>query len=248
MKNSLLILATIFIGCACSYGQSVDIDWIELAGDKVVVHYNLDDANPTRQYLVNLFSSKDNFTSPLMRVTGDVGTEVNSGADRKITWDVTKELGEFKGNLSFEVRGRIFVPFVRLTDFDEGKVFKRGKNYPITWSSGNKGGQVNIELYNDRQERVWGESNLPNSERFDWYVPSVSKGSGYRLKFTNTKDRNEIQYSQPFAIKPKVPMLLKAVAIAAAGGGIFILTSGKKTESGAAVPETSLGDYPNIPN
>lgn len=245
MKKLLILFLIILSGCTLTFGQSIDVDWIELIGDKVVVHYNLDDPNPTRLYLVNLFTSKDNYTSPLTRVTGDVGTDVKSGADRKITWDITNELGEFKGNLSFEVRCRIFVPFVRLTDFDKGKIFKRGKNYPITWSSGNKGGQVNIELYNDQQERVWGESNLPNSERFDWYVPHVPKGDGYRLKFTNTKDRSEIQYSQPFAIKPKVPMLLKAGAIALVGGGIFILTGGKKTDSGVA-QETPLAEFPKL--
>ena len=222
------------------FAQTVDIDFIELAGNKVVVHYNLEDPNPNRQYLVNLFASKDNFTSPLTRVTGDVGTEVKPGADRKITWDITKELGAFKGNLSFEVRGRIFVPFVKLTDFDEGKIFKRGKNYPITWTSGNLSGQVNVELFNEKQERVWGESNLPNSGKYDWYVPGSEKGGGYRLKFTNTKDRSDIQYSRPFTIKPKIPVLLKAGGILVIGTGIIFLTSGQKPEAGGATPVESL--------
>lgn len=229
--------------------QTVEIDWIELSGDKVVVHYNLDDTNTSRQYLVNLFTSKDNFTAPLTRVTGDVGTEVKPGKDRKITWDVTKELGAFKGDLSFEVRGRIFVPFVRLTDFSEGKEFKRGKNYPITWTSGNKSGQVNIELFNEKNERVWGESNLPNSERFDWFVPNVAKGEGYRLKFTNAKDRNDIQYSNPFSIKPKVPLVVKIGGLAIVGAAVVFLTGGKKSEGGSPTPsEEALPVWPGLPN
>lgn len=227
--------------------QSVEVEWIELQGDKVIVHYNLNDGNLNRQFLVNLFSSKDNFTVPLNRVTGDVGTDVRPGADRKITWDITKELGSFKGNLSFEVRGRIFVPFVKLTEFETGKVFKRGNNYPITWTSGNVGGQINIELINGRQERVQGDQNIPNSGRYDFDIPtSVKAGSDYRLRFTNAKDRNEVQYSNPFTIKPKLPLALKVAAVAVVGGGIFLLT-GSKSDSPAVVPETAIDDFPGIP-
>ena len=43
-----------------SVAQKIEIDWIELAGNKVIVHYTLDDANANHQYLINLFSSADN--------------------------------------------------------------------------------------------------------------------------------------------------------------------------------------------
>jgi hypothetical protein len=229
--------------------QTVDIDWIELTGDKVVLHYNLDDTNVHRQYMVNLFTSKDNFTSPLTRVTGDVGTEVKPGADRKIMWDITKEFGAFKGNLSFEVRGRIFVPFVKLANFDEGKVFKRGKGYPITWTSGNLGSQVNIELFNNKQERVMGENNLPNSGKYEFYIPASTKsGTNYRLKFTNTKDRNDIQYSNPFIIKPKLPALIKAAGIAAIGAAVYTIANlGKGSVSSSTPPENPLVVWPGTP-
>jgi hypothetical protein len=217
--------------------QSMEIDFIEFVGRNVVVHYNLDDgANSSRQFLVQLYSSQDNFTTALTRVTGDFGTEVSAGFDKKIVWDVTKELGAFRGDIALELRGRVYVPFVKIKDIDEGQVFKHGRNYPLNWTSGNLSGQVNIELFNSAGERMWGENNVANVGKFDWYLPgNIKKGSDYRLKFTNTKDRNDVVFSQPFVIKPKIPLLLKvgAAAVLFGAGGVLI---NKKSAESAAKP------------
>src|SRR6478736_7253173 len=86
-----------------SVAQNLDIDFIEFTNRNIVVHYTLDDgANSNRQFLVQLYSSQDNFTVPLTRVSGDFGTEVSSGFDKKIVWDITKELGAFKGDIALE--------------------------------------------------------------------------------------------------------------------------------------------------
>lgn len=218
-----------------SFAQNLDIDFIEFTGRNVVVHYTLDDgANSNRQFLVQLYSSQDNFSVPLTKVTGDVGSEVSSGVDKKIIWDVTKELGNYKGTISLELRGRVYVPFVKIKDITEGQVFKRGKNYPVNWTSGNLSGQVNIELFNEDEERMWGENNVPNVGKFDWYIQAnIKKGSNYRLKFTNAKDRNDVVYSAPFTIKPKIPFIAKAgaVVVVAAVVGVVITNSGKSSGS-----------------
>ena len=210
------------IGCFASLialptsGQEMNIDYIEFSGRNVVVHYNLDDgANSSRQFLVQLYSSQDNYSTPLTRITGDFGTEVSAGFDKKIVWDITKELGPtYKGDIALELRGRVYVPFVKIQELEEGKIFKRGKNYPLNWTSGNLSGQVNIELFNDNEDRLWGENNVSNVGKFDWFIPaSIKKGSNYKLKFTNAKDRNDVVYSKPFVIKPKIPLLAKVVGI-----------------------------------
>ncbi len=250
--KKLQLLLTLAIGFSFPvnlYSQTIAISLIELSGDKVIVHYALTDANPERQYLVNLFTSKDNFTTPLTRVTGDVGTEVKPGPDKKIVWDITKELGAYKGSLSFELRGRIFVPFVKLSEFDEAKVFKRGKNYPVTWTSGNLSGQVNIELFNNKQERIMGENNLPNSGKYDFMIPSSTKpGSNYRLKFTNTKNVNDVAYSKPFTIKPKIQFLLKVGGIAAVGAAVVVLAGSKGGDGAGTNPEQALANFPGTPD
>lgn len=244
MSKPLILCLVILPGIVSS--QDLALEWIELAGNKVVLHYKVEDPNKENRYLVNLFTSQDNFSAALAKVSGDVGTDVTPGDDKKIIWDITNELGPFKGKLAFEIRARVFVPFVRLPDFDEGKVFKRGKNYPVTWTSGNLGGQVNIELF-QQDKRIWGENNIQNVGRFDWFIPtSVGRGSDYRLKFTNTRDRNEVAYTEEFTIKPRVPMVAKLGVLVLAGGGVAVALSAK-TPTPDPIVEEPLPDNPGHP-
>ncbi|MFZ6000772.1 MAG: hypothetical protein ACOYW3_09700, partial [Bacteroidota bacterium] len=157
MKRSivgLLALCPYFV-----YAQKVAIKEIELVGEKVIVHYDLNDNNPNNQYQISLYASKDKYSAPLTKVTGDVGGEVNPGADRKIEWNLLQEYGSFKGKLSLEIRGRVFVPFVKLRDFNTEKKYKRGKTYDLAWRPGNTN-PIHIELYKGSQ-RVAGELNHP---------------------------------------------------------------------------------------
>jgi len=247
MIKSGLILCFFFAVSMKGFTQSLDIDFVEFTGRNVVVHYNLDDgANSNRQFLVQLYSSQDNFAVPLTRVTGDFGSEVSAGIDKKIIWDITSELGNFRGNVSLELRGRVYVPFVKIKDIDEGQVFKRGKNYPVNWTSGNLSGQVNIELFNAEGERIWGENNVANVGKFDWYIQgSVKKGHNYKLKFTNAKDRNDVVYSHTFTIRPKIPLLFKIVGVAIVlGAGEIALNGSKSTSNGES---QNLPSPPSVP-
>jgi len=235
MKIFSLLFCFMTAVAISGFGQDLEVDFIEFSGRNVVVHYTLDDgANSNRQFLVQLYSSQDNFTAALTRVSGDVGSEVSAGVDKKIVWDITKELGAFKGDIQLELRGRVYVPFVKIKDIEKDEVFKRGKNYPINWTSGNLSGQVNIELFNEDNERIWGENNVSNIGKFDWYIPAnVKKGRNYTLKFTNAKDRNDVVFSQPFTIKPKIPLLAKAGAIVLVGAiaGVVISNAGGESNS-----------------
>jgi hypothetical protein len=222
--------------------QQISLDFIEFAGRNVIVHYTLDDgANSTRQFLLQLYSSQDNYSAPLTRVTGDVGSEVTAGINKKITWDITQELGAaYKGNISLEIRGRVYVPFVKIEGIEEKRVFKRGKNYPLNWTSGNLSGQVNIELFNADGVRLWGENNVSNVGKFDWYLPgNIKKGSNYRLKFTNVRDRNDVVYSHQFTIKPKIPLFAKIAGVVIVGAAVELLLATKKS------PEAE-GDKPLV--
>lgn len=241
----LTLFAFLLLGFAGASAQNVFvIEQIEMVDNKVVIRYNLNDDNMNHTYLVQLFTSQDNFTVPLTKVSGDVGVDVKPGLAKRITWDATKEAGNFSGDISFEIRGRIYVPFVKLKAMDEGAVFKRGKNYPITWTSGNTNGQVNIELYKG-DVRIAGDNNQPNVGKYEWFIPGgTKKGSDYRLKFTNTKDQGDVVYSQPFTIKPKIPLIVKAIGAAIVGGGIFFILTTKNSNGGQAaatpLPELTI--------
>lgn len=229
------------------YGQRAQITWIEVEGNKIIVHYSLEDTNPNHEYLINLFSSQDNFTTALTKVEGDVGPEVKPGSNKAIVWDITRELGEYDGAITFELRGRVFVPYVKLNPFQVNQRFKRGTNVQLTWISGNPNGQVNIELFKGA-DRYPVENNVPNSGRYDWHLPASQKeGAGYKLRFTNPKDRNDFVESTEFVIKPKIPLMAKVAGIAAIGAGIVIYVISNKEGSGPTA-DPALVDYPRTPN
>lgn len=242
-----VLLAFLLVAVFTSTAQTVAISWVEISGSKIIVHYDLETSNPSHEFAISLFSSKDNFSAPLTKVTGDVGNEIKPGKDKKIIWDVVAELGSFKGDLELEVRGKIFVPFMRLTNFDASKKYKKGKSYPLTWTSGNMGGQIDIELY-DGQTRVQSDRNVANSGKFEWVIPgSVKPGSNYRLKFTDTKNREEVIYTKEFKIVPKMPMAAKAlIGLAVVGGGVAAAMAGG--DGGGNPPASDLPGPPNPPN
>ncbi|MFN3840709.1 MAG: Ser-Thr-rich GPI-anchored membrane family protein [Cyclobacteriaceae bacterium] len=242
------LIACFLLAALTSGAQTVAISWVEIAGTKIIVHYDLETSNPNHEFTISLFSSKDNFSAPLTKVTGDVGNEIKPGKDKRIIWDVVAELGSFKGDLELEVRGKIFVPFMRLTNFDTSKKYKRGKSYPLTWTSGNMGGQIDIELY-DGQTRVNSDRGVSNSGKFEWVIPgSVKPGSNYRLKFTDTKNREEVIFTKEFKIVPKTPMAAKAlIGLAVVGGGVAAAMAGGGGGGGTS-PANNLPGPPNPPN
>ncbi|QOI97905.1 MAG: hypothetical protein HRU69_10600 [Flammeovirgaceae bacterium] len=242
-----VFLASLVILSFNSIAQTVAISWVEIAGTKIIVHYDLETSNPNHEFTISLFSSKDNFSAPLTKVTGDVGNEIKPGKDKKIIWDVVAELGSFKGDLELEVRGKIFVPFMKLTNFDTEKKYKKGKSYPLTWTSGNMGGQIDIELY-DGQTRVHSDRNVANSGKFEWVIPgSVKPGSNYRLKFTDTKNREEVIYTKEFKIVPKMPMPAKVLIGVAAAGGIAGALMAGGGGGGGGTTTTDLPGPPPLP-
>jgi len=243
----LLQLVFVFVG-ATTYAQNVIVNKIELAGDKIIVHYELDDSNPSHEYQLNLYASKDNFASPLAKVTGDVGDEVKPGKDKKIEWNVREELGGYKGRLSLEVRGKVFVPFVKLQNFDVAKSHKRGKSFNLNWKAGNSN-PINIELYKGN-DRVSGELNHPNNGAFTMFVPSHAKpGKDYRLKISDAKNSSDVIYTGYFKVTPKIPLIVKLLPIAVVGGVIVALSGNNNTPPDDGGGDTTAKiELPGLPN
>ncbi len=222
------------IFCVSAFAQTVTINKVELAGDKVIVYYKLENSNPSTNFLLNLYGSNDNFASPLAKVTGDIGSEVKPGLNKKVEWNIRQEYGNYKGKLALEIRGKVYVPFVKLQNFTVASSYKRGKTHDVLWTPGNTD-PVNIELFKGN-ERVQGSMSQPNNGAFGLNIPGNAKtGSDYRLKISSTKNSDEIIYSSNFKIKPKTPFILKAfVPLAIAGGAIVLLGGGSKKETSSS--------------
>ncbi|HEU5145754.1 MAG TPA: hypothetical protein VFT90_03530 [Chryseosolibacter sp.] len=236
MRSTLLVVFLLLAAAASA--QKASIKKVELAGDKIIVHYDLEDSNPGHEYQVSLYASQSNFTTALTKVKGDVGNEIKPGADKKIEWNIIEELGPFKGKLSLEIRGRVFIPVAKINSISEGDKFKRGKNHVVTWKPGNNN-TVNIELLKDGQ-LVSSQLSQPNNGTHSLFIPTNAVvGKGYSLRITDTRDPENNVTSQRFAITRKVPLLLKVVPILAVGGvaAVVLGGGGEEGEGGSNGPD-----------
>lgn len=222
-----LFLLTGLLSASLCFSQQFTIKRVEVAGDKINIYYDLLDDIQQRAYTIALYSSRDNFISTLEKVTGDIGLEVKPGGNRKIVWNAKEELGaDFEGKIGLEVRGRVYIPFVRLDGLN--KSFKRDRPYEITWTGGTQQNILNFDLYKG-DNKVTTFPNIANVGHYTLTMPtSVKPGKGYKFKITDTRNKDQIVYSVPFSVNRKIPLLFKAVPIAALGGVIYLLTSGDK--------------------
>jgi hypothetical protein len=207
----------------------------------LIVSYEIEDSNPNNEYLVTLFSSKDNFSAALQKVKGDIGQEVRPGL-RKLQWSVRDEYGNFKGPISVEVRASVFVPFARLKNFITTKRYKRGKTYSLEWRPGNTN-PIHIELFKGTQ-RLDGELNHPNNGAYSINFSSGLKpGNDYRMKLTDSRHAEDFIYTENFKVARKIPLLLKALPVAV--GGFFLvraLTGGTTETNGLPGPPKTPPD------
>lgn len=241
-----LLLTCCVSAIIAAEAQTVSITKVELAGEKVIVHYDLEDSNPNNEYKLDLYASKDNFIAPLTKVKGNVGSEVKPGTDRKIEWNIMEEYGPYKGKLSLEIKGKVYIPFVKLQNFNTSKSYKRGSNNNLGWKPGNNN-PINIELFKGGQ-RVAGDMNMPNNGSHTLYIPSKSKpGKDYRLKITDSRNSEDVIYTDYFKVKPKVPLLLKLLPVFAIGGAAATLGGGG-SGSGTIDPVDTTLPLPGFPS
>ncbi|MFZ1807063.1 MAG: GPI anchored serine-threonine rich family protein [Cyclobacteriaceae bacterium] len=228
--------------------QKVSINKVDIEGGKIIVFYNLEDANTNHEYLLNLYSSNDNFTEPLKNVTGDIGAEVKPGTNKRVEWNMRQEYGGYKGRIALEIKGRVYTPFVKLQNFSTKKSYKRGKTYNITWKAGTNN-PIHLELYKGNL-RLDGAMNHPNNGIYTLNIPAKSKpGSDYRLKISDAKNSDEVAYTPYFKVAPKIPMLAKVIVPLAVVGGVVALL-GSSSGGGESPPgENSLTEIelPTLP-
>lgn len=221
----ILLLVAAFATCSV-FAQTVSIKKVELAGENVIVHYELDDSNPNNEYLINLYSSKDNYFAALTKVSGDVGMEVKPGVNKKIVWKIRDEYGGYKGKIALEIRGKVYVPFAKLQGFDTHRKYKKGSTVNLRWKASGSN-PINIELYKGG-ERVAGDMNVPNNGTHSLYIPKhAGNGKDYRLKLTDTKNTEEQFYTDYFKVAPKIPLVAKIGAgVVVVGAIAFLATQG----------------------
>lgn len=107
MKFYALSLCLALIA-AQAFAQRITNVTPQTVGDKIIVHYNIEDSKEDQLYEVALYSSQDKFAQALRSVSGNgVGSSVSGGTERVIIWDVLKDVTQLTGEFSFEVRALV---------------------------------------------------------------------------------------------------------------------------------------------
>ncbi|MEI9918444.1 MAG: hypothetical protein WDO14_06530 [Bacteroidota bacterium] len=219
MRKHLLLITIIALAWSGHvHAQEFNIKLTEITPEQIIVHYDLVDTTKNRTYTVYVYSSRDNFLAPLTKVNGDIGLEVKPGLNHKIAWDSKAELGPtFNGSVELEVRGRVYVPFLRFTGFQDVKSVKRGVPFLIKWTGGTRQNILDFQLYKDNK-LVYTFPNVPNASEYKLLIPtSVKSGKDYYLKVSDTKNKDQVVLTSKFQVKPKVPFLLKALPVVVIG-------------------------------
>jgi len=224
---------TIFliIGALSGLAQDFKIKKLEQVGDNINLYYDLIDSveNSRRSYSISLYSSRDSYTSPLTKVTGDVGQIVKPGGNRKITWNAKEELGaDFEGKVGLEVRGKEFIPFLKIDGFNAKKAWKRGVKEDVTWSGGRANSLINFELYKNGKFVSAPHTSIATSlGKYSILIPKNAKpGSGYSFRIADSKNKEEYIFTDEFTIHRKIPLAAKAIAFVGVGAAVYFLMQG----------------------
>jgi hypothetical protein len=216
--------------------QSVSIRKIEVVGETIEVTYDIADARDAK-YSLALYSSMDGYTRAISKVRGDIGENIAPGTGKKVIWDAKTDLGEYKGKISVELRGRAATVFVTLTNSLDGSKFKKGNSVPVRWEGGDPSLQLNVELYNGNS-RVNGSSNVSNNGSYSIAIPKdVEPGSDYRIKVSDASNSSRSLYSGNFTVAKKSKTMLFVLPALAVGGVVAALAGGGGTkEEGIPLP------------
>ncbi len=223
MRKIRITLSIAIFLISIANAQEFAIKKVELTADQIVLHYDLLDTTKNRTYTIRVYSSSDKFLAPLTKVAGDEGIEVKPGMNKKIVWNSKEELGAtFIGNIELEVRGRVYIPFIRLVGFEDVPVRKRKNPFIVKWTGGTSQNVLNFQLYNKVGKLVHTFPNAPNELQYRITIPaSVKTGKDYYFKISDSKDTEQVVISSRFMVKPKIPLVVKAIPILAIGGVLY---------------------------
>jgi hypothetical protein len=235
MTRFYLLLLLTGLAPFAARGQTIQNLSATFLNGKVIVAYDITGAKSGQTYSIDLYSSHNNFTSPVKQVTGDVGKNISAGVGKRITWDVAVELIEFSGDLTFKLKGEMIPLPLSFKTPTVGDRVRKGKSIGITWEGGKPDQMISFELYKGN-DKVMNIGDSRNTGQFAWLIPKdFSKGT-YSVKL---KSGDEVRQSGFFNVKPRTPLLVKLLPLLAAGGAAALLSGGG---------EKSATELPAAPN
>lgn len=223
IRNAIAAMLGLFLMSGQLRSQHLHIDRTEISGGRIIIHYSIVDTVDSKFYTVRLYASQDNFMHPLKDISGDAGINLRPGMSKKIIWNPA-ELGErFDGKISLEVRASLYLPFVHFEGFDKYSHIKRLKPYTLTWSGGTAQNVLNFDLYR-KDEKITTFPNIANVGHYTLMLPRhIKPGNHYRLRVSDSKNKDEVVFTEEFRVKRKFPLVLKATSAALMVGAVAML-------------------------
>ncbi len=195
-------------------------------GDYVAIRYDLQEDLPGQVFEVALYGSHNGFDEPLRVVRGEIGPNVTSGKGKQIEWGAQKELTQFSGDITFEIRARLTYSPLAILNPQVESMFRRGHVYKLQWKGGLSGEKLRLELIRDGFETQVID-NVINTGSYSWRVSEdVPIAENYRLKITGqTENSINSRTSDLFAIRRQIPLVAKFIpaGILAGAGIIYIV-------------------------
>ncbi|MCX7638309.1 MAG: GPI anchored serine-threonine rich family protein [Cyclobacteriaceae bacterium] len=217
----LFILSILFFTASA---QTVENVQAFIKGDIIEIHYNLKPGIDSLNCDVSVYSSHNQFSSPLLWVSGHVGQHIAPGDGKLIIWEARKELENYKGEIIIEVRAEPIVPPYRFLPNTKIKA-RPGKPFTIAWEGGKKTDVIDIQLLDKNKAIVKVLESGNNNAKYVWNIPKNFKKETYYIRLL--VPGGEL-VSEPFKVQSSKKWLL---AIPAIGGiGLVIGLLGEKEE------------------
>jgi hypothetical protein len=186
-------------------------------GDSVEVTYRLQ-GETGKAYSVALFSSHDNFVSPLRLVAGDTGEKrILPGTGKTIIWRARQELTNFDGDIAFEIRAVAASPLFSDINTSVMKV-KRGGEVKIFWKGGKPNERVSIYLIKNSTAIQAGTAS--NAEEFNYAVPKKIKPGKYEVQL---RQGGEDVSGAPLTIAARIPLIAKIAVVPVLGLLVYFI-------------------------
>lgn len=214
-------------------------------GNLVTITYDLLGTISGQLYEVALYSSHNGMSSPLIQVRGDVGPNMKPGVNKMIEWGSLKELNEFDGEVTLEVRATLTFSPMRFNTPKKDAVYRRGKNYKFTWLGGVVNENLQLELYTDTTVRKYEINRVSNKGVYEWEIPiNAEPGKNYRLKISSVDKPGNFAFSSNFIIKRKTSTVWKVLPIGiVTGAAIYLILN--RDEGTDPIVEDDLPLPPN---
>ncbi len=121
----------------------------------------------------------------------------------------------------------MYIPFIRFQGFKDQLIRKRGVPFDIVWSGGRANSLINFELLKDDKLVTVPQNNIAASVgKASIKIPkNIKPGYNYRFRIVDSKNKDDVVYTDAFRVKRKIPLMLQILPVLAVGYVAYAITN-----------------------